>query len=418
VTSIDPDIPFNRPFETGRERRHIADAIASAHLSADGSFTKRAQGWLRERTGACEVLLVHSATAALELAALVADIGPGDEVVMPSYTFVSTANAVVLRGATPVFVDIRPDTLNLDESLVDDAVGPATKAIIPVHYAGMACAIEDLCAIAKRAGLWLIEDAAQGMMAALDGRALGTFGSLGALSFHETKNVTCGEGGALLVNDPSLVRRAEIARAKGTNRLDLLRGDTDHYTWLERGSSYAMSELAAAFLWAQLESADNITAQRIEVWDAYHRAFEDLEQAGVVSRPTIPQRATYNAHMYYLLVDDRRTRDRLIEDLARVGIQAVFHYVPLHDSPGGRRFGRAHGELPVTASVAGRLLRLPLWVGMSERDVERVADGVRRALAGGRARDGTRRVGERSGSPLERSANASRTPNTPGRSGG
>src|SRR3954464_710256 len=246
-------IPFNRPRAVGLEQAYIAEAIARGQLSAGGMFTARCCEWLEAEAGCAKALLVHSATAALEMAALLLELEDGDEVIMPSYTFVSAANAVVLRGATPVFVDIRPDTLNLDESLVDDAVGPATKAIIPVHYAGMACAIEDLCAIAKRAGLWLIEDAAQGMMAALDGRALGTFGSLGALSFHETKNVMCGEGGALLVNDPSLVRRAEIARAKGTNRLDLLRGDTDHYTWLERGSSYAMSELAAAFLWAQLE---------------------------------------------------------------------------------------------------------------------------------------------------------------------
>jgi dTDP-4-amino-4,6-dideoxygalactose transaminase len=399
MTHDDSPIPFNRPFATGREHGLITEAILAAHLSADGQFTERARRWLEERTGAHAALLVHSATGALELAALVAGIGPGDEVIMPSYTFVSTANAVALRGATPVFVDIRPDTLNIDEALVQDAVGPATKAIMAVHYAGVACAIERLQAIAARSGLLLIEDAAQGVMANASGRALGTFGAFGALSFHETKNVTCGEGGALLVNDPEMVRAAEILRQKGTNRLDMLEGRAGYYTWLGTGSSFALSELAAAFLWAQLQSADEITARRMVVWDAYHRAFARMEEDGLLGRPVIPEGAAHNAHMYYLVVGSREIRDQLIDDLGRAGIQAVFHYVPLHDSPGGRRYGRTHGDLPVTGEIAGRLLRLPLWVGMDEGHVERVALAVLRALGRSRSHALAAHAGGRRAAP-------------------
>jgi dTDP-4-amino-4,6-dideoxygalactose transaminase len=350
-------IPFNRPFATGREHRYIDEAMAAAHLSSDGQFSLRCSQWLEERTGAAAALMVHSATAALELATIVADLQPGDEVIMPSYTFVSTANAVVLRGATPVFVDIRPDTLNLDERLVEEAVGPATRAIVPVHYAGVGASVRELAEIAGRRRLWMIEDAAQGVMAKLDDQALGTFGALGALSFHETKNVTCGEGGALLVNDAALERIARVARDKGTNRVDLLRGVADHYTWLQRGSSYGMSELNAAFLWA-------------------------------LRRPVIPEGVAHNAHMYYVLVEDRTTRDRLIDALARKGVQAVFHYVPLHDSPGGLRYGRSHGALGVTTNVAGRLVRLPLWIGMDQTQVATVADAVRSALSRPRSAGG------------------------------
>jgi dTDP-4-amino-4,6-dideoxygalactose transaminase len=318
---------------------------------------------------------------------------------MPSYTYVSTANAVALRGATPVFVDIRPDNLNLDEALIEDAVGPATKAIIAVHYAGIACATERIEAIAARDGLTLIEDAAQGLMASSSGRALGTRGTFGALSFHETKNVTCGEGGALLVNDVELVRAAEIARQRGTNRLDLTAGRAPYYTWLGTGSSYALSELAAAFLWAQLESADQITARRMAVWDAYHRAFAGLEEQGALRRPVSPAGASHNAHMYYLVVGSRAVRDHLIEELGREGIQAVFHYVPLHDSPGGRRYGRPHGDLPVTTDIAGRIVRMPLWVGMDEGHVERVADAVARALHRSGSHDLERRSRRRGAPP-------------------
>lgn len=376
-------IPFNRPFATGHEHRYIEDAIAAAHLSADGQFSRQCREWLEQRTGASAALLVHSATAALELATIVAGLGPGDEVIMPSYTFVSTANAVAMRGATPVFVDIRPDTLNLDETLVADAVGPATRALLPVHYAGVGADVRKLGAIAEQRGLWLIEDAAQGLMAGFEGKPLGTFGALGALSFHETKNVTSGEGGALLVNVPGLVRLAQVARDKGTDRADFMQGLTDRYTWIDKGSAYGMSDLNAAFLWAQLESADEITRRRMAVWMAYHEAFLAMEGRGLVRRPFIPEGAVHNAHMYYLLVEDKTTRDRLIEGLARRGVQAVFHYVPLHDSPAGMRFGRSHGLLRVTTDVAGRLVRLPLWTGMKEAHVARVAEAVEEALSGG-----------------------------------
>ncbi|HEV2724425.1 MAG TPA: dTDP-4-amino-4,6-dideoxygalactose transaminase [Thermoleophilaceae bacterium] len=381
MTSEPYRIPFNRPFATGREHRYIDEAIAAAHLSSDGQFSRRCSQWLEERTGAAAALPVHSATAALELAMILADLQPGDEVIMPSYTYVSTGNAVVLRGATPVFVDIRPDTLNLDESLVEEAVGPATRAIVPVHYAGVGANVGELAEIAGRRRLWMIEDAAQGVMARLDGRALGTFGALGALSFHETKNVTCGEGGALLVNDAALVRTAEVARNKGTNRADLLRGLTDHYTWIGQGSSYGMSELNAAFLWAQLESADHLTRRRMRVWESYDEAFLEMEELGLLRRPVIPEGVAHNAHMYYVLVEDRTTRDSLIGALAGKGVQAVFHYVPLHDSPGGLRHGRSHGALSVTSNVAGRLVRLPLWIGMDDTHVATVADAVRSALS-------------------------------------
>ena len=381
-------IPFNRPFATGREHGYIDEAIAAAHLSSDGQYSRRCSRWLEERTGAAAALLVHSATAALELAMMVADLQPGDEVIMPSYTFVSTANAVVLRGATPVFVDVRADTLNLDERLVEEAVGPATRAIVPVHYAGIGANAVALAEIAGRRNLWLIEDAAQGVMAGLGGRPLGTFGALGALSFHETKNVTCGEGGALLVNDADLVRIARFARDKGTNRVDFLHGATDHYTWIGPGSSYGMSELNAAFLWAQLESADDITSRRLRVWDSYHAALAGLEERGLLRRPVLPEGVTHNAHMYYVLVEDRGIRDRLIDALAREGVQAVFHYVPLHDSPGGLRHGRSHGTLPVTTDVAGRLVRLPLWIGMDESQVAAVADAIGSAFSRPRAAGG------------------------------
>jgi dTDP-4-amino-4,6-dideoxygalactose transaminase len=404
-----PPIPFNRPFATGQEHGLITEAILAAHLSADGRFTESARRWLEGRTGTDAALLVHSATGALELAAMVAGIGPGDEVIMPSYTFVSTANAVALRGATPVFVDIRPDTLNIDEALVEDAVGPATKAVVAVHYAGVACAIERLQAITARSGALLIEDAAQGVMASFSGKALGTFGALGALSFHETKNVTCGEGGALLVNDPELVRTAEIVRQKGTDRIDMLEGRAGYYTWLETGSSFALSELAAAFLWAQLQSADEITARRMAVWEAYHRAFAGMEQDGLLQRPVIPPGASHNAHMYRVVVRTREIRDKLIEDLGRVGIQAVFHYVPLHDSPGGRRYGRSHGELAVTSDIAGRLVRLPLWVGMDEAHVERIALAVSRALGHSRSH----RLAGVAGRDLKAAETGAATPEAP-----
>ncbi|MGI8513370.1 MAG: dTDP-4-amino-4,6-dideoxygalactose transaminase [Solirubrobacteraceae bacterium] len=376
-----PDIPFNRPYATGNEFKYIQQALDNLHLSGNGPFSARCAKWLEAHTGAARALLTPSCTAALEMAMLLADIGPGDEVVLPSFTFVSTASAVALRGATPVFADIRPDTLNLDPEQVAAAVTPATKAIVPVHYAGVGADMPALTELAADHGLGVIEDAAQGVLSAHGDRALGAWGRLGCLSFHETKNVSCGEGGALLVNDPDLIERAEILHEKGTNRSQFFRGQTDRYTWVDLGSSFVASDLSAAFLWAQLERAEEITERRLAVWRAYHEALEPLEREGRLRRPVVPDDRRHNAHMYYVLARDEAARDRLIEDLGRQGIQAVFHYVPLHSSPAGRRLGRAHGALAVTDDVAGRLARLPMWIGMEPADVERVADAVGTALA-------------------------------------
>jgi dTDP-4-amino-4,6-dideoxygalactose transaminase len=383
------EIPFNRPFTTGREFVYVRQAIENGHLSGNGPFTERCNGWLAQRVGS-EALLTHSCTAALEMAAMLLDVGPGDEVVMPSFTFVSTANAVVLRGATPVFVDVRRDTLNIDESKVQAAIGPRTRAILVVHYAGVGCAMDELMEIAEHTGTPLVEDAAQGILASHEGRALGSFGSLAALSFHETKNVHCGEGGALLVNDAALAERAEILLDKGTNRRRFFRGQVDKYSWVDIGSSYAPSEINAAFLWAQLEEADAITAQRLAIWRAYHEAFVELEHEGVVRRPIVPASCSHNAHMYYLLLPNLDGRSRLIEELRRVGVHAVFHYVPLHASAAGRRYGRSGGDLGITENVSERLVRLPLWAGMKDHEVERVVDAVHLACASIRTRPSAR----------------------------
>lgn len=311
---------------------------------------------------------------------MVAGVGPGDEVIMPSFTFVTTASAIVLRGGVPVFVDVRPDTLNLDERLIEAAITPRTKAIVPVHYAGVGCEMDVITRIADEHGLLVIEDAAQAIQSTHRGRPLGGFGALGCLSFHETKNVTCGEGGALLVNREDWVKRAEILADKGTDRQQFLRGETDSYTWVDVGSSFLASEISAAFLWAQLEQADRITHERLDVWGRYHARFADLERAGRLRRPIVPPECEHNAHMYHLLLEDRATRDQLIARLAERSIEAVFHYVPLHSSPVGRRAGRAHGSLPVTDHVADRVVRLPLWVGMGDREVERVGAAVEDVL--------------------------------------
>jgi dTDP-4-amino-4,6-dideoxygalactose transaminase len=364
-------IPFNTPFMTGREIEYIAQAHAAKHLSGNGRFTRMCQAWLEEHLGCDRVLLTHSCTGALEMAAILADVGPGDEVIMPSYTFVSTANAFVLRGAVPVFVDIRPDTLNLDEGQIEAAITDRTRAIIPVHYAGVSAQMDAILAIAERHGLLVIEDAAQGFLAEYGRRKLGSLGHLGAVSFHETKNVIAGEGGALLINDARFRRRAEIVWEKGTDRAAFFRGEVDKYTWVDVGSSFLPGELVAAFLWAQLEAAEDINRSRHAAWAAYHAAFATLEAAGRVRRPITPAGCVHNAHMYYLLLPDPGSRGALIEALKRAGISAVFHYVPLHDSPAGRRHGRAHGELSVTREVSDRLVRLPLWVGMG-RTVDRV----------------------------------------------
>jgi dTDP-4-amino-4,6-dideoxygalactose transaminase len=369
-------IPFNRPYATGKEFVYIQQAIDNLHLSGNGPFTERCAGWLEDRTGSPRALMTGSCTAALELAALVAGLGAKDEVIVPSFTFVSTANAIVLRGAVPVFVDIRPDTLTIDEAAIEPALTEQTRAILPVHYAGVSCEMDTILAIAEQRGLAVIEDAAQAMMSTYHGRPLGSLGQLGCLSFHETKNVSCGEGGALLVNEPDLVERAEVMQEKGTNRHRFFRGEADLYTWLDRGSSFPPSDISAAFLWAQLEHAESITRRRMEIWSAYHERLAELEARGLLRRPIVPTDREHNAHMYYVLVEDRQTRDRLIAGLDEQGIVAVFHYVPLHSSPAGRRFGRTPHELPVTDATSDRLVRLPLWVGMGEAEVEAVTTAV------------------------------------------
>jgi dTDP-4-amino-4,6-dideoxygalactose transaminase len=373
-------VPFNKPFVTGAELVYIEEAIANAHLSGNGPFSRRCSDHLREALGATSVLLTNSCTAALEMAALLANVGPGDEVILPSFTFSSTAAAFVLRGAVPVFVDVRPDTLNLDERLVEAAITPKTRAVVAVHYAGVGCAMDVLAEITTRANLMLIEDAAQGYGSSFRGAPLGSFGALGALSFHETKNVISGEGGALIVNDADLAERAEILHEKGTNRSAFFRGQTDKYTWIDVGSSFPASDLAAAFLWAQLEKAKWITAQRLAIWSKYDDRLAAFEAQGLLRRPHLPTDAQHNAHLYYVLLPTGEARDDMLADLAAEGVNAVFHYVPLHSSPAGRRFGRTTGELPVTDDVAARLLRLPLWVGMSDEEIDYVVDCVERAL--------------------------------------
>ena len=351
---------------TGKELWYIAQAHHNEWLAGDGDFTKRCNAWLEQHTGAGKALLTHSCTAALEMAAILADIQPGDEVIMPSFTFVSTANAFVLRGAVPVFVDIRPDTLNIDETLIEAAITDKTRVIVPVHYAGVGCEMSAIMEIATRYGLIVIEDAAHGIMSSYKGRPLGSFGHLAVFSFHETKNIISGEGGALLVNDSELVDRAEIIREKGTNRSQFLRGQVDKYTWVDVGSSYLPSELVSAFLWAQMEQADTITQRRLDIWQTYHDAFANLEQRGKVLRPQIPAHCQSNAHMYQLLLPSLERRSAFIEALKMRDIQSVFHYVPLHTAQAGLQHGRAVGEMRHTLELSERLVRLPLWIGLED----------------------------------------------------
>ncbi|MGH8661529.1 MAG: dTDP-4-amino-4,6-dideoxygalactose transaminase [Burkholderiales bacterium] len=376
-------IPFNKPFTVGGELENIARAVREGHLSGDGPYTRRCHRWLEERLGAKRALLTHSCTAALEMAAILCDLEPGDEVIMPSVTFVSTANAFVLRGAVPVFVDVRDDTLNLDERLAGAAVTPRTKAIVPVHYAGVACEMDALIALARARDLMVVEDAAQGMLAEYKGRKLGAIGHLGCLSFHETKNVISGEGGALLVNDERLAARAEVIREKGTNRAQFFRGEVDKYSWVDIGSSYLPSELVGAFLWAQLERAEAINAKRIGLCSAYRKGLEALERRGALALPRRePAGVTGNGHMFYVLLKDLATRTRLIEHLKARGIHSVFHYVPLHSSPAGRKFGRAAGPMTVTDDVSGRLLRLPLYYDLTEAEVDGIAAAIKEFFGG------------------------------------
>jgi dTDP-4-amino-4,6-dideoxygalactose transaminase len=372
-------VGFNKPFLTGRELDYIREAHANQHLSGDGPFTKRCQAWLERSVGCRKALLTHSCTGALEMAAILAGIEPGDEIIMPSFTFVSTANAFVLRGGVPVFVDVREDTLNIDESKIEAAITSRTKAIVVVHYAGIACEMNAIQAIARRHGLELIEDAAQALGCAYAGQALGSFGGLATISFHETKNLISGEGGALLLNSAKYVERAEIIREKGTNRNQFFRGEVDKYTWVDIGSSFLPSDILAAFLWAQLEAAETIHSRRQAFWRRYHEAFADAERAGLARRPVVPRQASPNAHTYFLLLPDAERRRQFIERLRGDQINAVFHYVPLHSSPAGVKYARASGALAVTDSVSERLVRLPLWIGL-EPQQDYVIDRCRRAL--------------------------------------
>jgi dTDP-4-amino-4,6-dideoxygalactose transaminase len=367
-------IPYSKPSLDGREREYLLEALADAHLSGDGRFTKACHKVLEEKTGTGKALLTHSCTAALEMSALLLGIAPGDEVIMPSYTFVSTANAVVLRGGVPVFIDVRPDTINMDERLLEQALSPRTRAIFPVHYAGVACEMDAILAFAADHKLAVVEDAAQGLGATYKNRALGTMGTFGALSFHASKNVVAGEGGALLVNDRSFAERAEIVREKGTNRSRFLRGEVDKYTWVDVGSSYLPSEINAALLLAQLERADDINRRRVEFWDAYHRALEPLERRGCARRPVVPEGCKHNGHIYYLIFEDPRLHERARLKLSESGISAPAHYVPLHSSPAGRRLGRVAGAMDVTDAIGAGLLRLPLYAQMKAEDQAQVIE--------------------------------------------
>ena len=373
-------IPFNRPYSSGKELVYAAEVQRNFHLSGDGPFTKRCHQWIEQRTGCAKALLTHSCTSALDLAALLMDIKSGDEIILPSFTFVSTANAFVLRGAVPIFVDIRADTLNLDERLIESAITSRTRAIVPVHYAGVACEMDTIVAIANRHDLRIVEDAAQGIMASYKGRALGAIGDIGSFSFHETKNIQSGEGGSLLLRDADLVLRAEIMREKGTDRGRFFRGEVDKYTWQDIGSSFLPNEITAAFLWAQLEEAGRISKERLAVWQRYHERLAPLEQEGLLRRPIVPTECQHNGHLYYVLLSSERDREVVLDHLKTNGINAVFHYIPLHSSPAGLRFGRAHGDLPLTTSLSQSLIRLPIWIGLSENQQERVCEVLGAAL--------------------------------------
>lgn len=369
-------VPFNKPHVNGSELTYIQQAIDSSHLSGNGQFTKMCQAALVEQTSSKAALLVHSGTAALELAALLLDVVPGDEIIMPSFTFVSTANAFVLRGAVPVFVDIRRDTLNLDESLVDAAITSKTKAICPVHYGGVSCAMDSLQKIAITNNLRLVEDAAQGLGSVYKEQPLGSLGALAALSFHDTKNITCGEGGALLINDEALVERAEIIADKGTDRQRFFKGLVDKYQWFDIGSSFFPSEIEAAFLWSQLEMAKEIKLKRLKIWNSYNALLGDLESRGKIRRPIIPKDCGPNGHLYFILTNTPEQRDKLLKHLRSNGIDAIFHYIPLHSSPAGLRYGRKHGSLHETENLSSCLIRLPLWTTMAEIDVLEVVRAI------------------------------------------
>lgn len=375
-------ISFNVPPYIGKEYKYIKQAIDSRKICGDGQFTKKCNEKFEEITGAKKVLMTTSGTSALEMAALLADIKPGDEVIMPSYTFVSTANAFVLRGATIVFVDIRPDTMNIDENLIEDAITEKTKAIVPVHYGGVACEMDTICDVAKRHNLVVVEDAAQGVMSFYKGRALGSIGDFGCYSFHETKNYSMGEGGAVLVNHEKNVERAEIIREKGTNRTKFFRGQVDKYTWIDLGSSYLQSELNCAYLYAQIENPDIINNDRLQSWNTYYELLTPLKEKGCIDLPVVPEGCVHNAHMFYIKTKDLEERSKLIAFLKENGIGAVFHYIPLHSSPAGQQFGRFHGEDKYTTKESERLLRLPMYYGLEKKDIEYVVSKIKEFYEG------------------------------------
>ena len=369
-------ISFNVPPHVGQEEKYVMEAIANHKICGDGPFCKKCSSWLEEQSGSEKVLLTTSCTHATEMAAILSDIKPGDEVIMPSYTFVSTADAFVLRGARVVFVDIRPDTMNIDETLIEEAITPKTKAIVPVHYAGVSCEMDTIMDIARRHNLLVIEDEAQGVMSSYKGKTLGTIGDFGCYSFHETKNYSMGEGGALLIKNPDYIERAEIIREKGTNRSKFFRGQIDKYTWVDAGSSYLPSELNAAYLWGQLEQADEIYNDRMNSWNLYYKLLTPLAEQGRIELPVVPEGCVHNAHMFYIKAKDLEERTALIEYLKGYGIGAVFHYIPLHSAPAGRRFGEFYGEDKYTTKESERLARLPMYYGLEPREVEFVVEKI------------------------------------------
>ena len=375
-------IPFNIPPFTGKEMDYIRQAVENQKICGDGPYTKKCSEWIEQKTGTDKCLLTTSCTHATELAALLADVKEGDEVIMPSYTFVSTADAFVLRGAKPVFVDIRPDTMNIDETLIEDAITPRTKAIVPVHYAGVACEMDTIMDIAKRHHLLVIEDAAQGIMSTYKGQALGAIGDFGCFSFHETKNYSMGEGGALLIKDPQYVEEAEIIREKGTNRSKFYRGQIDKYTWVNYGSSYLPSDMNAAYLWAQLELAEEINEKRRSIWNRYWELLQPLKEQGCIELPAVPEGCVHNAHMFYIKAKDLEERTGLIDFLRENEIWPVFHYIPLHTAPAGIKFGEFHGEDKYTTKESERLCRLPLFYSLELEQVDYIASKVKEFYQG------------------------------------
>ncbi len=377
------EIPFNRPQLVGKEHDYIDEALDSGKISGNGMFARRCADWLEQTLGVERALITPSCTAALEMTAILARLEPGDEVIVPDFAFVSTANAFALLGAVPVFVDIDPDTLNINANRIEQALTERTRAVVVIHYGGVACNMDRIKEITDRYGLILIEDAAHSVEASYHGRPLGSIGDLATLSFHETKNLQCGEGGALLVNNPGLVARAEIIQEKGTDRSRFFRDEVDKYTWQDTGSSYLLSEIATAFLWAQLERAIEITIERRAIWDQYYDALGSLEEAGILRRPVVPAGCIHSGHLFYILLPSEELRNRMLQALGEHGVHAVFHYLPLHASPGGKRFGRLGGPVSVTDDVSGRLLRLPLWAGLGDSGVQAVINALNTSVRGG-----------------------------------